>query len=163
MKHVWRKRELVILSDFMGFAATTTLSKIFAKNHVYCFQLLGPLDEARKMPYMFLNTSDHLGGSKQMSKIDLKDKRILKELFVNARTPYSIIARKVGLSKEVVHYRIKKLMDKGLLWGFNTIYNVQKLNWEIYLIYIKLRNINNEIEQDIIKSLSRTKVSGSNY
>ena len=48
-------------------------------------------------------------------KLDLKDKRILKELFVNARMPYSTIGKKVGLSKEVVHYRVNRLMKIGLL------------------------------------------------
>jgi len=86
--------------------------------------------------------------------ISMKDRRILKALFENARTPYSVIAKKVGLSKEVVNYRIKKLLDKGVLIKFNTVIDVQKLGWQIYFINIKLRNIDNETEKEIIDELT---------
>ena len=46
--------------------------------------------------------------------LSTKDRRILKELFDNGRTPFSSIAKKVGLSKEVVNYRVKKLIDDFL-------------------------------------------------
>ncbi|MBT4351019.1 Lrp/AsnC family transcriptional regulator [archaeon] len=85
--------------------------------------------------------------------IDLKDKRILREIFSNGRMPYSEIGKKVRLSKEVVRYRIEKLKEKGLLLGFNTVYNVRKIKWHIFLVYIKLKDINNEKENEIIKYL----------
>ena len=43
------------------------------------------------------------------SLIDTKDRKILNELDFNARQSNSEIARKVGLSKEVVNYRIRNL------------------------------------------------------
>ena len=46
-------------------------------------------------------------------KLDVKDKKILAKLDMNARQPIAHIARKVRLSKEVTHYRIKRLEEKG--------------------------------------------------
>jgi Lrp/AsnC family transcriptional regulator, leucine-responsive regulatory protein len=85
--------------------------------------------------------------------LSIKDRKILKELFSNARTPLSTIAKRVGLSKEVVNYRVKRLTKKGILIGFNTIIDVQKLGWQIYFINIRLRNIDDLIEKEIINEL----------
>lgn len=85
--------------------------------------------------------------------ISIKDRKILKELFEDARTPYSSIAKKVGLSKEVVNYRVKRLIDRGLLIGFNTVIDVNRLGWQIYFIKIKLRNIDALAEVEIIRSM----------
>ena len=53
-----------------------------------------------------------------MVKLDLKDKRILTVLDESARTPLSKIAAKVGLSKQLVDYRIKSLIRRGIINGF---------------------------------------------
>ena len=65
--------------------------------------------------------------------LSIKDRKILRELFDNARTPYSIIAKRVGLSKEVVNYRVKKLIERGILIRFNTVIDVNRLGWQVYL------------------------------
>jgi len=83
--------------------------------------------------------------------LTIKDRKILKELFDNGRVPFSVIAKHVGLSKEVVNYRIKKLIDRGILIRFNTVIDVNRLGWQIYFINIRLRNINDVIEKEIIK------------
>ncbi|PIZ51978.1 hypothetical protein COY27_01845 [Candidatus Woesearchaeota archaeon CG_4_10_14_0_2_um_filter_33_13] len=85
--------------------------------------------------------------------LSIKDRKILMELFNNARTPFSIIGKRTGLSKEVVNYRIKRMLDNKILIRFNTVLDVNRLNWEIYLVNIKLRNINNQIEEEIIKAM----------
>lgn len=52
-----------------------------------------------------------------MLKLNLKDRKILSILDMNARTPLSQIAKQVGLSREVVHYRIQQLEKKGAIEG----------------------------------------------
>ncbi len=83
--------------------------------------------------------------------LSIKDRKILRELFDNARTPFSIIAKRVGLSKEVVNYRVKKMIEQGILIGFNTVIDINKLGWQIYFINLKLRNIDNSAEEEIIQ------------
>ena len=46
-------------------------------------------------------------------KLDLKNKKICRCLSENARTPYTKIAKQVGLSKDAVKYRIKNLEKTG--------------------------------------------------
>ena len=86
--------------------------------------------------------------------LSIKDRKILKELFDDGRLPFSVIAKRVGLSKEVVNYRVKKLIDKGILIRFNTVIDVSKLGWQIYFINIRLRNIDDVVEEEIINLLA---------
>ena len=48
-----------------------------------------------------------------MVKIDVKDRRILYHLEYDARQSFRNIARKVGLTKDVVSTRVKKLKESG--------------------------------------------------
>ena len=54
-----------------------------------------------------------------MEKIDLKDRRILYELDVDSRQSFRNIGRKVGLSKDVVASRVKKLKEQ---WDHSTFF-----------------------------------------
>ena len=49
-----------------------------------------------------------------MEKIDLKDRKILYQLDLNCRQSNTQIGKKVGLSKQVVDYRIKQMEENGI-------------------------------------------------
>ncbi len=52
MKYLHKKKEVVILSDFNDFFDEDTLKRIVSKRNVHCFQLVSPLDCAKKLPYL---------------------------------------------------------------------------------------------------------------
>jgi len=83
-------------------------------------------------------------------KLDAKDRKILYELDFNARQPVSSIARKVGLSKEVVNYRIKRMTESGLIEGFYTVINMPKLGYMYCRILIRLDNITTQKEKEMV-------------
>ena len=88
-----------------------------------------------------------------MNRLDVKDKRIIYELDVNSRQPNSEIARKVGLSKQVVGFRIKRLVDLQIISSFYTIIDISKLGFTVHKIFLKLQNIDKEKELELIKYL----------
>ncbi|MBU4308384.1 MAG: winged helix-turn-helix transcriptional regulator, partial [Nanoarchaeota archaeon] len=47
--------------------------------------------------------------------MDKKDERILLELISNSRIPINQLAKKVGLSREVVNYRLKNLAKQKII------------------------------------------------
>jgi uncharacterized protein (DUF58 family) len=51
MKHLSRKREIILLSDFNDFVDADVLKRLLARSNVHCFQILSPLDEAKSLPY----------------------------------------------------------------------------------------------------------------
>src|SRR3989344_1755962 len=80
--------------------------------------------------------------------LDIKDKKILTELDKNARQSNSQIGKKVGLSKEVVKYRIDKLIEEKVIIRFHTVINYYKLGVIKFKLYLKLTNADrNKLEE----------------
>jgi Lrp/AsnC family leucine-responsive transcriptional regulator len=90
-----------------------------------------------------------------MQLLDLKDRKILYQLDLNARQSNTQIARKVGLSKEVTNYRIKRLEKEGYLAGYHTLINFSKLGMTSMRVYLKLIDANPEKEEELINTLVR--------
>jgi|SRR3989344_3105157 len=100
-----------------------------------------------------------------MEKLDLKDRKILYELDINARQTDNEIAKKVGLSREAARYRVDKLVKEGYINYFITILNSMKLGFEWYRTFFKFQNLSIEKEKEIIEWLKKraswvTKVEG---
>ena len=88
-------------------------------------------------------------------QLDLKDRKIISELDFNARKSYSEIAKKVGLSKQVVEYRITNLMKQGVIQGFYAVVQMPKLGYLYCRLSLTLQNISpaefNEIMDELKK------------
>ena len=93
-----------------------------------------------------------------MVKLDVKDKKILYELDCDSRQPFSSIAKKVGLSKDSVIYRVKKLRSDGIIKQFHTVIDSSKLGFKSFRLYLKLQNTTPKKENDIIKFLKSQKI-----
>ena len=85
--------------------------------------------------------------------LDVKDRKILSELDLNAREFVSNVARKVGLSKEVVNYRIKRLQSVGVIQGFSAIVNPSKAGYQVYRLFLKYQNVSPEKEVELLEYL----------
>lgn len=90
-------------------------------------------------------------------KLDLKDRKILYELDKNARTPSSVIARKVGLTPEGVNYRIKKFEEEEVITNYQLIVNLSKLNVFPFKIFLSFQHISSEKLSEIIELLKKKK------
>ncbi len=90
-----------------------------------------------------------------MVKLDIKDRKILYQLDLNARQSDSQIAKKVGLSRDAVKYRINKLTESGFINYFMTILNSMKLGFNWYRTFFKFQNLTVEKEEEIIEWLRK--------
>lgn len=61
--------------------------------------------------------------------IDGIDKKILRALMLDARTPILEIARNVGISGAAIHQRLRKLEKSGLLSGSKFVINPKVLGY----------------------------------
>jgi DNA-binding Lrp family transcriptional regulator len=86
-----------------------------------------------------------------MAAIDVKDRKILYELDLDARQSLTQIGKKVGLKKDVVSYRIKRMQDEGIIKNFWTAINTFKLGYQVYRIYINFQYVSSQIKERIIK------------
>ena len=85
-----------------------------------------------------------------MSKLDLKDRKILYELDYDSRQSLSKIGKKVGLHKNVVLYRLKRLEKLGIIGFYYTVIDSFKLGYWSFRVYIVLQNMNPNIRKEII-------------
>jgi Lrp/AsnC family leucine-responsive transcriptional regulator len=92
--------------------------------------------------------------------IDLKDKKILRELEIDSRRSNSQIARKVGISKDAVSYRINNLEKKRVIKGYYSVLNMPKLGLIAHKFMITFQNTNEQIENEIIDYLKGSKNVG---
>ena len=68
-------------------------------------------------------------------KIDMKDRKILYQLDINARQSISEIAKKVRLNKNTVKYRIERLEREGLILNYYTIIDNSRLGYFSFRVY----------------------------
>jgi Lrp/AsnC family transcriptional regulator for asnA, asnC and gidA len=85
-----------------------------------------------------------------MIKVDLKDRKILYELDLNSRQSLTKIGKNVGLHKNVVVYRIKRLIEKGIIVNFYTVIDSFKLGYNSLRFYLIFRHINPSIRNEIV-------------
>jgi DNA-binding Lrp family transcriptional regulator len=85
-----------------------------------------------------------------MEKIDLKDRKILYELDYDSRQSFSKIGKKVGMHKNVVLYRVNRLVERGIIRNFYTVIDSFKLGYNSFRFYIVFRHITPEVRKEII-------------
>jgi len=86
-----------------------------------------------------------------MVKIDSKDRRILYQLDLNSRQSLTQVGKKVGLKKDVVSYRIKRLIDEGLIKNFFTVIDAYKLGYIVFRFYLEFQYVTPDIRNKIIE------------
>ena len=92
-----------------------------------------------------------------MYKIDLKDRRILYQLDLDARQSLTQIGKKVGLKKDVVSYRIKRMEDEGIIKSYWTLIDAYKLGYNAFRFYLVFQYFTPEIKKEIIDYLVKDK------
>lgn len=63
-----------------------------------------------------------------LDNLDTLDQKIVRLLIENARTSYSEIGEKVGISRVAVKARIQALEQRGIIEEYTTIINPQKIS-----------------------------------
>jgi DNA-binding Lrp family transcriptional regulator len=88
-------------------------------------------------------------------KLDKLDFKIISELDLDARKPVSEVARTLKVSKEVVNYRLKKLIDSKIIDGFYPIVDMNRLGYANYRIFLKFKTYTDEILKDLYDFASK--------
>ena len=92
-----------------------------------------------------------------MKKIDLKDRKILYHLDINSRQSFSELGKKVGLHKDVVAYRVKRLQEKGIIYNFFTDIDITKLGYIRLRYYFVFQFASPEKRKEIIDYFMKSK------
>lgn len=85
--------------------------------------------------------------------LDNTDRKILWHLDLDARTPLTDLATAVGLSKQGLNYRLKKLTESGLIRGYYAIIDTHRLGLLTYRIYVRLASTSTAKTEKLLKLL----------
>src|SRR3989338_5636384 len=85
-----------------------------------------------------------------MPALDLKDKKLLYELDTNSRQTVQQLARKIGLSKDAVKYRMKRLKQEGIIKSFNAVIDTGKLGFISFRLFLRFYRLTLSKEQEIL-------------
>lgn len=88
-------------------------------------------------------------------KLDLKDRKLLYELDTNSRQSCSKIGKKIGLSPEVVNYRIKRLEKENIITQYQLIVNLSTLNILQFKICLSFQHLISGKLNEIIENLKK--------
>jgi Lrp/AsnC family leucine-responsive transcriptional regulator len=88
-----------------------------------------------------------------MRKLDVKDRRLLYELDVNSRRSNRQLAKAIGVSEQVLGYRIKRLLEEGTIKSFHIRFSPLQMGFIHLKVYVRLFNITPKSEQEMIAKL----------
>lgn len=72
-----------------------------------------------------------------LAELDKTDRKLLFLLDLNSRQSFSELAKKLKLGSDLVEYRVKKFIEKGIISRFSAIINPAKQGVSIYKTYLK--------------------------
>lgn len=86
-------------------------------------------------------------------KLDRKDRKILLELSKDCRQNINSLAKRLQLSRDVVNYRIKKLLKEGIIEKFLCEINFESLGYKQNYIFLTIEKFSPERYNEIIQAL----------
>ena len=92
-----------------------------------------------------------------MRKLDLTDRKIILELDTNARATFSEIGKKLRIGKNNVQYRVKRLLEDGVIKKFVTQFSLGTLGLSLGKFYFQLSGFDKEKEIEMHSYLMNDK------
>ncbi len=91
---------------------------------------------------------------KNSSNLDKTDFNILSILMIDAKTPYTEISERIGVSTGTIHARLKKMIDLGLTHGTHLMVDYKKLGFDVTAflgVYLEKSDLYNEVSAELRK------------
>lgn len=93
--------------------------------------------------------------------MDALDKKILAELMKNSRTPTTVLAKRIRASREVINYRMERMIKEGIILKFVTEINTRLLGYAASSAFINMTALKEEEFKKFITECDFTSWSGS--
>lgn len=81
---------------------------------------------------------------KDVFKPDTKDWRILNSIIFDSRESVSKIAKECLISRNSAEYRINRMKENGLITGFKSVINIEKLGYKKFHVFLMMNSTNDE-------------------
>lgn len=95
-----------------------------------------------------------------MVKLDVKDKKLLYEIDFDSRKTYSELAKKLGMSKRGVEYKLKNLEKKKIILSYVPVIDLSKLGYYYFRAVFRFQNLSSKLKQEIEKFIIKMPNAG---
>ncbi|HLP79731.1 MAG TPA: Lrp/AsnC family transcriptional regulator [Acidobacteriota bacterium] len=85
--------------------------------------------------------------------LDAVDKKLLQAFSADPRQSIASVAKAARVSRDVATYRMQRFEERGIICGTRLVVAVKKLGFDAYHIFLKLSNVEESIEQMILKNI----------
>ncbi|MFH0701522.1 MAG: Lrp/AsnC family transcriptional regulator [Candidatus Woesearchaeota archaeon] len=85
--------------------------------------------------------------------LDLRDKRIIRELDKNARQSIANISKRTNIPRNIVEYKIKKLVADGIITKFVTEVALGKIGYSTYKIFCQISGWSKESQKEFFQEV----------
>lgn len=68
----------------------------------------------------------------ELKQLDYINNQIIKKLNEDSRTPFSELAKQLKISNSLVHQRVKKLQESGIITGFSVQLDPKAMGYESF-------------------------------
>jgi len=106
----------------------------------------------RSFPLSFIKQPDMKEKQKEIYTIDAVDLLIIEEMRDYANRPLNAIAQKIGISIDILVYRLKKL-EKSIVLGYSPVINYGTLGYHITAILCSITKLTKQRQQKISQLL----------
>jgi Lrp/AsnC family leucine-responsive transcriptional regulator len=89
--------------------------------------------------------------SEKNEELDDNDREIMRLLFENSRIKTVDIASKTGISADAVQYRIRKLLERGIISFFGVYYDSSLLGYSRHKVLLWLQHTTRKREEQLIR------------
>lgn len=71
-----------------------------------------------------------MSSMKNITNTDYIDKEIIRRLSENGRMPFSDLAKELNISNSLVHLRVRKMQEAGIITGFTVKLDAKQIGFE---------------------------------
>src|SRR5262245_27344486 len=90
-----------------------------------------------------------------MMQLDVRDRKLLHWIDLNARLGTSALGRKIGISQEGSYYRLQRLERLKIITGYMTFLNFSKIGYTGHAVYARFQNVTRTGKSRIVSELAR--------
>jgi len=131
-----------ILNKFMNQYAKNILEKDVLLTEYSPIYAREYLTETKQSEFTY-------GIPSKIIELDDTDKKILKELSNNTRINIIELSQKTKLTRDIINYRIKKLLNEKIIVRYRCFLNLQNIGLNYYKIIFRTTNFNEQAEKQI--------------
>jgi len=89
-------------------------------------------------------------------ELDQTDRSLLSTLQRDCRIPLQEVAKKLGVPKSTVHYRIKKLEQEGVIEGYHARVNAAQLGYDYLAVVLVRAKYGPKYHEKVGRKLAKT-------